>query len=45
MNMERVGTITEPPLFTIRSDNGKPIIREDIFRLKDSWKRPFGELI
>jgi len=45
MNMERVGAITEPPLFTIRSDKGEPIIREDIFRLKDLWKRPFGELI
>jgi len=45
MNMERIGAITESPLFIIRSDNGDPIIREDIFRLKDSWKRPFGELI
>ena len=45
MNMERVGAITEPPLFTIRSDKGEPIIREDVFRLKDLWKRPFGELI
>jgi len=45
MNMERVGSITESPLLIIKSDNGDPIIREDIFRLKDSWKKPFGELI
>nr|MBC8177169.1 phosphoribosylformylglycinamidine synthase [Candidatus Desulfacyla euxinica] len=45
MNMEKVGTITESPLLIIRSYNGEPIIEEDIFRLKDSWKRPFGELI
>ena len=45
MDMKRVGAVTESPLFTIRSDNGEPVIREDIFGLKDSWKRPFGELI
>ena len=45
MNIERVGAITEAPLLIIRSDNGEPIIKEDIFRLKDAWKRPFGDLI
>lgn len=45
MNMERVGAVTKSPFLIIRSDNGEPIIKEEIFGLKDSWKRPFGELI
>jgi phosphoribosylformylglycinamidine synthase subunit PurSL len=45
MNMERVGEITESPLFTMKSDNGEPIIREELSKLRDSWKMPFGDLI
>jgi phosphoribosylformylglycinamidine synthase len=45
MSMERVGAVTESPLFIIRSDNGESVIREDISKLKESWKKPFGELI
>ncbi|MBW2047393.1 MAG: phosphoribosylformylglycinamidine synthase subunit PurS [Deltaproteobacteria bacterium] len=45
MHLERVGSVTESPLFVIRSDKGEPLIREDIFKLKASWKSPFGDLI
>jgi phosphoribosylformylglycinamidine (FGAM) synthase-like enzyme len=45
MNIGRIGATTESPVFIIRGDAGAPLVREDIAGLKDSWKRPFGELI
>ncbi|OQX64699.1 MAG: phosphoribosylformylglycinamidine synthase [Desulfococcus sp. 4484_242] len=45
MNAGRIGVVTELPVFTIRDGEGMPLLEEDIIRLKDSWKRPFGELI
>ncbi len=45
MMIGKAGFITESPLFRVRDRNGDLIIEEEIFRLKDCWKRPFGELI
>jgi len=45
MNIGRVGAITESPMLIIRGDAGAPLVREDIAGLKNSWRRPFGELI
>jgi phosphoribosylformylglycinamidine synthase len=40
-----VGVVTESSSFTIKDGGGNVIIEEDQNRLKDCWKRPFGELI
>jgi len=40
-----VGFVTESPLFRIGHKNDSWIIEEDILKLKDSWEKPFGELI
>ena len=45
MKIGKAGFITESPLFRVRDRNGDLIIEEEIFQLKDCWKRPFGELI
>ncbi|MBC8420185.1 MAG: phosphoribosylformylglycinamidine synthase subunit PurS [Desulfobacterales bacterium] len=45
MNIGRVGVTTESPFFTVRDGNGATVIREAIADLRNSWKRPFGELI
>jgi phosphoribosylformylglycinamidine synthase len=45
MKLGWAGVITESPRLSIRGDQEAPIIEEDIERFKDSWKRPFGELI
>jgi len=45
MKIGKAGFITESPLFRVWDRNGDLIIEEEIFRLKDCWKRPFGELI
>jgi len=45
LNIGRIGTTTESPMFIIRDDAGVPLLRENIAELKGSWKRPFGELI
>jgi len=45
MKMEQVGFITESGYFSIRDARGEVIIQEDVFTLKGSWKKRFGELI
>jgi phosphoribosylformylglycinamidine (FGAM) synthase-like enzyme len=45
MNIGRIGVITQSPMFIVRGEAGAPLVREDIAQLKESWKRPFGELI
>jgi len=45
MKIGEAGFITESPFFRVRDRNGDLIIEEEIFQLKDCWKRPFGELI
>jgi phosphoribosylformylglycinamidine synthase len=45
MKLGRAGVVTESPRLSMRGDQESPIMEEDIERLKDSWKRPFGELI
>jgi hypothetical protein len=40
-----VGTVSESPCFCVRDGRGEPIIEEDVSTLKNSWKKPFGELI
>jgi phosphoribosylformylglycinamidine synthase subunit PurSL len=41
----RIGVVVESPLFIVRDGEGTPVVSEDIARLKDTWKQPFGELI
>jgi phosphoribosylformylglycinamidine synthase len=45
MKLAEVGMVTESPDFMITGDNGDTIINENIHHLKDSWKKPFGDLI
>ena len=45
MKLGRVGIVTESPDFVITEESGGTILNENIHRLKDSWKRPFGDLI
>ena len=45
MKIEQVGLVTESHYFSIRDAKGEAIIEEDVFALKDSWKKRFGELI
>ncbi len=46
MKIEQVGFVTESRCFSIRdAKGGRKIIKEDVFTLKDFWKKPFGELI
>jgi phosphoribosylformylglycinamidine synthase len=40
-----VGRVTASPLFRIRGRGERIIIEEDVFALKEVWKRPFGGLI
>lgn len=40
-----VGKVTDSPYFVIRGPHEEPLIEERIHRLKDEWKRPFGDLI
>jgi len=39
-----IGTATESPVFSVKDSNGQTIIKEDIHKLKKSWKKPFGDL-
>jgi phosphoribosylformylglycinamidine synthase len=39
-----IGTATESPGFSVKDSNGQTIIKEDIHKLKKSWKNPFGDL-
>jgi phosphoribosylformylglycinamidine synthase len=43
--LAHVGFVTESPLFRIGYKNDSWIIEEEISQLKDSWEKPFGELI
>ena len=45
MKIGMAGVITESPYLSIRNSGQEPIIMEEVGRLKDSWKRPFGGLI
>jgi phosphoribosylformylglycinamidine synthase len=45
MKIEQVGFVTESHYLSIRDAKGRAIIEEDVFALKDSWKKRFGELI
>ncbi len=45
MKLGRAGVVTESLRLSIKGEQEAPIMEEDINRLKDSWKSPFGELI
>ncbi|MBN1276550.1 MAG: phosphoribosylformylglycinamidine synthase subunit PurS [Deltaproteobacteria bacterium] len=45
MKTGQAGIVTESTEFSVKDKNGRPLIREDIIRLKNCWKSPFGELI
>jgi phosphoribosylformylglycinamidine synthase len=45
LKLEKVGIVTEAPDFVITGENGETILNENIQHLKDSWKKPFGDLI
>ncbi|MFC1867729.1 phosphoribosylformylglycinamidine synthase subunit PurS [Thermodesulfobacteriota bacterium] len=45
MKIGCAGIVTKSPLFRISGKDGSRIIEEDIFELKECWKRPFGGLI
>ena len=45
LKMAQVGTVSESPCFCVRDGRGEPIVAEDVSTLKNSWKKPFGELI
>jgi len=40
-----VGFVTESLFFRVNTKNDSWILEEDISQLKDSWEKPFGELI
>ncbi|MDY7037204.1 MAG: AIR synthase-related protein, partial [Thermodesulfobacteriota bacterium] len=44
MAISCAGSITESPLFCIKDRNDSLIIEQEIFELKDCWKRPFAGL-
>jgi phosphoribosylformylglycinamidine (FGAM) synthase-like enzyme len=45
LKMAQVGIVIESPRFWVRDGRGAPIIEEDVSTLKNSWKKPFGELV
>ncbi len=45
MKIGEIGVVTEEREFTIRGSNGLTLIREGVDKLKESWKKPFGDLI
>jgi phosphoribosylformylglycinamidine synthase len=45
MKLGRAGLVTESPRLSIKGDQEVFVMEEDIHGLKESWKRPFGELI
>jgi len=45
LNISRIGMVTASPRFIIRGPLGTPSIDEDILDLKQSWQRPFGDLV
>lgn len=44
LNMAQVGIVTKRSCFSIKDDTGNPVIKEDLFTLKDAWRKPFEEL-
>jgi hypothetical protein len=40
-----IGIVTDTSVLSVKDREGKTIIREDITGLKESWKRPLGDLI
>lgn len=40
-----IGSVTEKQCLSVKDSNGQAIIDEDINKLKESWKKPFGDLI
>ena len=40
-----IGTVTDEPRFILKDFSGKPFIDESIVDLKQSWMRPFGDLV
>ncbi|MBW2029600.1 MAG: phosphoribosylformylglycinamidine synthase subunit PurS [Deltaproteobacteria bacterium] len=44
LRAECVGRLTASPPFRVKGKDGSFIIEEDILALKDSWKKPFGDL-
>ena len=45
MTQGKIGIVTDSPDFTITGETGDTVLKENIHRLKDSWKKPFGDLI
>jgi len=45
IKMAQVGIVSELPRFCVKDGRGEAIIEEDTSTLKNSWKKPFGELI
>ncbi|MFH1490230.1 MAG: phosphoribosylformylglycinamidine synthase subunit PurS [Pseudomonadota bacterium] len=44
-SLASIGRLTAAPGFRVLNGMGAPIIEENIFQLKDCWKKPFGGLI
>ena len=40
-----IGSVIEKPCLSIKDINGQAIIDEAINKLKESWEKPFGDLI
>ncbi len=40
-----IGSVIEKPCLSIKDNNGQAIIDEAINKLKESWEKPFGDLI
>lgn len=45
IKMAQMGIVSESPRFCVRDGRGEAIIEEDTPTLKNSWKKPFGELV
>lgn len=43
--MAQIGIVSELPRFSVKIESGKAIIEENMSTLKNSWKKPFGELV
>ncbi len=45
LNISRIGAVTASHRFIVRDSQGNPFIDEDILDLKQSWQKPFGDLV
>ena len=43
--MAKIGTMSELPRFFVKVGSGKTVIEENVSKLKNSWKKRFGELV